>query len=372
MPPVDVLLMIYALGDGGSERQLANTALSLDRSRFNPHVASVREGFQADALRRAGIPVIHMPLRSFVSPSAVRVARQIRSYIRENRIRLVHPFDFTLGLLAIPVAKTCPGVAALSSQRCYMDLVPRKYRRPLLVAHRLADGLVVNSEELRRDLVERYSYPASRIHVCHNGLDTERFSAAGRKRGGDLVIGTACVLRPEKNVGHLLEAFARVRAMRPGMKLLIVGSGPERESLVAKSEALGLADICTFQPTTADVPAVIREIDIFVHPSLTEGLPNAVMEAMACECAVVASRVGGCPELIEDGKTGLLTEPGDIESLTASLASVVANDQLRESLAGAGARSMQSFSLARSAARMQEIYERVLTGSGLNPEAARG
>lgn len=356
MPPVDVLLMIHSLGHGGSERQLANIALSLDRSQFNPHVASVKEGFHAGALRQTGIPVLLLPLRSFAGPSAITVALQLRSYIRSRRIRLVHTFDYTLSLLGVPVAKTCPGVVVLSSQRCYTDLVPAKYRRALLLTHRMADAVVANCEEMKRDLVERYAYPANRVPVCYNGLDTARFSCAGRKRGGDLVIGTACVLRPEKNVGQLLEAFAAVRGMRAGLRLLIVGSGPEHDMLVAKSQALGISDVCTFRPSTPDVPAVMRSIDIFVHPSLSEGLPNAVMEAMACGCAVVATRVGGCADLIEDRVTGFLTRPGDLAGLTASLTAAIEEDEARESVASAAARRMQDFSLARSAARMQEIY----------------
>jgi glycosyltransferase involved in cell wall biosynthesis len=126
--------------------------------------------------------------------------------------------------------------------------------------------------------------------------------------------------------------------------------------LMAKSQALGISDVCTFRPSTPDVPAVMRSIDIFVHPSQSEGLPNAVMEAMACGCAVVATRVGGCAELIEDRVTGFLTQPGDLASLTASLAAAIEEDEIRERMASAAARRMQDFSLVRSAARMQEIY----------------
>ncbi len=361
-PPANVLLMIHSLGHGGSERQLANTALGLDRSRFNPHVASVLEGFQAEELRRAGIPVFHVPLKSFVSPGVLGVARRVRSYIRENQIRLVHTFDYTLSLLGVPVARTCAGVTVLSSQRFYMDLVPDKYKRPLLLTHRMAHGVVANCEEMKRHLADSYAYPAERIQVCYNGIDTTRFFDSGRKRfagmeDASLVIGTVCVLRPEKNVGQLLEAFARVRSVRPGMKLVIVGSGPERESLAARSATLNIAHQCTFLPSTPDVPAAMRGIDIFVHPSLSEGLPNGVMEAMACGCAVVASRVGGCAELIDEGRTGFLFEAGDVEGLTRKLTAAIVDDEARVSMAYSGAQKMKEFSLARAAARMQEIDE---------------
>lgn len=360
-----VLLLIHSLGHGGSERQLANIALALDRSRFTPHVASVLDGFQADELRRGGVPVFNIPLRSFVTPGILQVAQELRRYIRSHKIRLVHTFDYTLSLLGIPVARTCPGVVALSSQRYYMDLVPAKYKWPLLLTHWMADGIVANCEEMRRHLSGDYSCPAKRIAVCYNGIDTSRFRAAGRKRipeaaDASLVIGTVCVLRPEKNVAQLLESFARVRSIRPGMKLLIVGSGPERERLRAMSAEIGLGADCIFLPSTSDVTEALLSIDIFVHPSLSEGLPNAVMEAMACGCAVVASRVGGCPELIADGNTGFLSERGNLESLTRQLSAVVSDDSLRIKVAAAGAERMKEFSLPRSAMCMQKIYESYL------------
>jgi glycosyltransferase involved in cell wall biosynthesis len=353
------------LGHGGSERQLAATALNLDRGRFVPHVASVTEGFHAAELRRAGVPILHLPLRSFYHPGTLLVARKLRSYIRTQGIRLVHTFDYSLSLFGVPVARSCPGVVTLSSQRFYMDLVPAKYRRPLLLTHKLAHGVVANCEEMRRHLSQDYRYPGGRIQVCYNGLDTEVFCASGRKRltgteDASLVIGTSCVLRPEKNLAQLLEAFASVRNVRSGMRLLIAGSGPERDRLVALSVTLGIAAECVFLPSTANVAEALRGIDIFVHPSLSEGLPNAVMEAMACGCATIASRVGGCPEVVENETSGLLVKPGDRESLTSRLRLLVEDDALRMRLATAAAARMQEFSIAKAAERMGQIYEAAL------------
>jgi len=360
--PVPILLIIRSLGHGGSERQLANVALALDRTMFEPHVASVLGGFHVDALRRAEIPVFEIPLRSFVTPGVFMAAGKLRRYIRDHGIRLVHTFDAPLSLLGIPVAATCPGVIRLSSQRSYMSLVPPNYKWPFLLTHRMANGIVANCEAMRQHLLRDYSFPAGKVALCYNGLDTSRFSAFGRARlpeveSASLTIGTVCVLRPEKNVGHLLEAFARVRSMRAGARLLIVGSGPEKERLEGLSASLGLGKDCVYLPSTPDAASAMRSIDIFVQPSLTEGLPNSVMEAMACGCTVIASRVGGCPELIEEGVSGFLSEPGDLESLTRQLGYVIGQDALRPRIAEAAAARMKEFSLERSARRMQEIYQ---------------
>jgi glycosyltransferase involved in cell wall biosynthesis len=247
-----------------------------------------------------------------------------------------------------------------------MELVPRKYRHLLMVSHWMADGIVVNCEDLRRHLHEEYKYPASRIEVCWNGIDTERFHLSQRKRleevrDAALVVGTVCVLRVEKALDLLLKAFAEVRNAAAGMKMLIVGSGPEEEALRALAGRLGIMPQCCFLPSTADVTAALSSIDIFVHSSLSEGLPNAVMEAMACGCAVAASRVGGCPELIEDDGHGLLFRPGDLGGMAAALRRLIAQPELRRKMANAAsARIREQFSISASAGRMSDIYERLL------------
>jgi L-malate glycosyltransferase len=349
--------MSHSLGHGGGERQLVLNALSLDRTRFEPHVASCEEGFQAQHLRKAGIPLFTIGSRSLMSAAALREGKRLRRYIQEQGIRVVQTFDFSMNVFGIPVARSIPGVLSISNLRCRMDLIPQRYRWLNHMAHRVSHAVVVNSESLRRHLETDYGIPLARIHTCHNGIDTKLFQRTP-KENTSLVIGTVCVLRPEKNVGLLLEAFAAAAALRPGLKLLIVGSGPEESRLRELAGALGIEPQCVFQPSTPDVPRYLSSIDVFVLPSLTEGLSNAIMEAMACGCCVVASNVGGNPELITDGSSGLLFHSQDKQSLIGQLLRVVDDSELRSSLAERGAgRARECFSSERSARRMQEIYE---------------
>jgi glycosyltransferase involved in cell wall biosynthesis len=236
----------------------------------------------------------------------------------------------------------------------------------MLAAHWMSHGVVANSEAAAACLVRGYHYPASRIQVCHNGLDPAEFPPLPRRRvpelaDAGLVVGVVCVLRPEKNLGQLLEAFARVRRRRVHLRLLIVGGGPEEATLRALARQLSLSEVCCLLPSTPDVGSALRSIDIFVHPSLSEGLPNAVMEAMASGCAVIASRVGGTPELIEDGVSGRLVNPGDLDDLIAALGALIDDPASRARLAAAGtARIAREFSLRSSALRLEQIYESYL------------
>jgi len=338
-------------------------ACTLDRGRFAAHVATVKGGFRVAQLEAAGIPVMDLPLRSYLGRGAAAAWRKLRAYIREHHIAIVHGFDYAMAPLGVAAARTVPGVIALSSQRFLMDSVPTKYRYLTLAAHWMAHGVVANSAAAAACLAHEYRYPRSRIRVCHNGLDPADFPPLPRRRvpelaNAELVVGVACVLRPEKNLGQLLEAFARVRGRVPGMRLLIVGSGPEEDRLRALAQRLSLTEVCRFLPSTPDVGSRLRSIDIFVHPSLSEALPNAVMEAMASGCAVIASRVGGCPELIEHGVDGLLVTPGRLDDLIAALGALIGDPGSRAKLAAAGtARIGREFSLQASARRLEQIYE---------------
>jgi len=361
------MLMTRTLGHGGTERQLTEIALSLDRGLFTPHVGCVESsGFRADELRKGGVPILELPLTSFMKPRCLVCMVRLRRYIHHHRIAVLHTFDTTMNLLGIP-AKLFSGPVVLSSQRCYEDTIWPPYRKPARLAHMFADAVVVNCEAVKAHLLRDYAVPERKIHVCYNGFDTSVFYPAPTQRppslsGASLVIGTVCVLRAEKGLVTLLEAFSVVRSSHPGLRLVIVGSGPELGGLERLSSDLGLAGDCLFYPSTNDVPYWLRTIDVFVLPSLSEALSNSIMEAMACGCCTIASRVGGSPELIEDGVTGMLFEAGSVPGLVEKLRVAIENPELRRNLSQQGqALVSQRFSSQISARRMEEIYLRFLS-----------
>jgi glycosyltransferase involved in cell wall biosynthesis len=180
-----------------------------------------------------------------------------------------------------------------------------------------------------------------------------------------LVIGTICVFRPEKGLATLLNAFAACYASNPRLFLVMVGDGPEREHLQRQAIELGIMSRCLFGPAASDVVPWLSLIDIFVLPSMSEAFSNALMEAMACECACIASRVGGNPELVQDGDTGLLFEKGDVRSLVGQLRRLIADPALRQRLGRRAAAVIDSrFSLGAAAARMGAIYDTAIAEQG--------
>ncbi len=360
--PVPVLLMARELGPGGTERQLTEIARSLDRSQFTPHVACFHEGPRADELRAAHVPVVRLQVTSFVKPNAVFGALQLGRYINLHSIELAHTFDYPLNCFGVPVARAFRVQVVLSSQRAHRGLTPQPYLRVLRWTDKLVDGVVVNSQAVRDDMISGEGMAPTKLHLCYNGIDTTRFHPEGRTRKpgletASLVVGVVCVLRPEKGLATLVRAFGQLVPMFPSLRLAIVGSGPELASLQNLATELGVSSQCLFSPAVTDVASWMRSIDVFVLPSLSEALSNSLMEAMACGCCVLASRTGGNPELVLDGRTGLLFQPGDADDLAQKLGSVLSSPDVRAEFAERSvSRIRDEFSLPTSVRRMQQIY----------------
>ena len=363
--PWPILLLVRKLDYGGCERDLSKVALGLDRSLFEPHVGCFRpEGIRLGELRDAGIPIVQLPVRSFVSSSAIRGALTLRRYMAQHRIALVHAHDVPTMMFATPLARLFGARAVVSSQVSYRTLVRPLEHRLLRVADRLSHRVLVNCQAMYKHMVDDEGLPPERAYLCYNGVDTGIFRPGTTERpeplrDATLIIGTIANLRPEKGLHLLLDAFAAVR--RPGVKLFIVGSGPSLEELQGLSRRLGIEPDCLFLPGKPDISAEMRLIDIFVLPSLSEAFSNALLEAMASGCAVVGSNVGGTPELIHDGQTGLLFRLGDSQDLAAKLRRLIEEENLREQLrVAAVGLARNNFPLHRTIQRNAELYESLL------------
>ena len=360
-----VLLLIRELGSGGAERDLTKIALGLDRSRFEPHVGCLRpHGFRLQELTAAGIPVVHFPVRSFASPAMVHAGIQFRQYLREHHISLVHSYDVPMNVFGLAWGWFWRTPVLISSQLSYRELYSPFYQRLLRITDGLADCVVVNCEAMRRHLIDDEGVAAEKICLSYNGVDTSVFFPGPPAKSGPLVIGTLAVLRPEKRLDLLLEAFAGVRHLEAGTRLAIVGSGGTLPALQQQATRLGIAADCVFQAATADAASWLRGMDIFVLPSESEAFSNALLEAMACGCCPVGSRVGGTPELIADGERGLLFESGNAADLAEKLALLIRDASLRRRFGDAAAVcARDTFSIQRAVQRMEDLYGQLLKRS---------
>jgi len=363
---VPVLLTSRQLNLGGLERDLAKIAMGVDRSRFEPHVATFYQGgLRYEEVRAAGIPMLHLPVSSVASPAAAKAAWTLARYLRRNRIRLVHSYDAS-GVFVAPVARLAGVPVVVTSQLSYRTLLDADTIRLSRLSDRFAHAVLVNCEAIRRHMIEDEGVPAERVELVYNGVDTREFHPAEEAKpdalaGSTLVIGTVCVLRPEKALPLLQEAFARVLPADPGLKLAIVGEGAELERLRENNARLKLGESCLLAPATREVARWMRAIDIFVLPSYSEAFSNSLLEAMACGCCVVGSRVGGTPELIGENERGRLFEKGSVESLAEVLAKLMADAALRRELGARAARfARECLSLEVAVERTSALWDKLL------------
>jgi glycosyltransferase involved in cell wall biosynthesis len=370
--PVPVLLMVRELGLGGIERDVAKLALGFDRTRFTPYVATYKpQGPRFEELQRAGVPILHLQFPSLLSLQALSAAARFREFIRKHRIEIVHAFDPS-SVFGVPLARFLRVPVVLSSQLGHRELHDPRTRKQLKLVDRWSDAVVVNCEALRRHLVNGHAVPAEKVELCYNGVETKEFYPAAVQRPAEvadasIVVGAVCVLRPEKGLDLLQEAFARVRHLVPACKLLIVGNGPELERLQHNAQGLGLQDTCVFLPAVAFVPPIMRAIDIFVSCSHSEAFSNAILEAMACGCCVIGSRVGGTPELTGEDECGLLFGSGNVDELAEKLTMTMTNETLRKSLGEkAAAFAKSKLNVETNVERTMQIYDMLLERRGIS------
>lgn len=366
-----VLMMARELGWGGIERDVSKFARHLPNYGIQPHVACFNPGgARWKEIEAAGIPLVHLPVTSFKSPSVLaNVAGVFRDYVRAHRIAVVHAFDVPTDLFGVPLARLFGIGATLSSQLCYRELSSASSRTLLRVVDRVATGLFVNCQAISDHLAKDWNVSRERIHVCYNGVETHEFNPSERVRppalaDASVVIGTVAVLRTEKNLPSLIEAFSKVLVAAPRAKLLMVGSGPMKSELEKQARDLGIAHACVFEEATPAPARWMRAIDVFALPSRSEAFSNALLEAMACGCCPVGSRVGGTPELISDGERGFLCEPGNTADLAEKLTVLATDDARRKRMGEAAAQFVrENLTIEIAASRLANIYTKLLNGS---------
>lgn len=360
-------MMVRGLDVGGIEYDVSKLARHLDRSRFEPHVAAFLPfGARWQEILAAGIPVVHLPVTSLISRSALRAVLTLRQYIRKHGIRIVHAFDYPTDILGVAAARLSGVPVTVSSQLWIMPIRPPWVARLLRWSYRGSTAVYANCQAVARQLVDELGVDPKRVFVCYNGVETAKFHPPvsepdERLADAPVVIGTVAVFRPEKDLATLLKAFGRLRKAHPCVRLVLAGKGPCLEELEALRQSLGLADTCEILPPPKDVAAQMRSFDIFVSCSVSEAFSNALLEAMACGCCPVGSRVGGTPELIEENSRGLLFEAGNIEDLAGKLSFLVQNPALRRRMARAAARfARETLNIEAAATRLAEVYTQLL------------
>jgi glycosyltransferase involved in cell wall biosynthesis len=369
---VPVLSFLTNFLIGGTERQVVNLVQNHDRTRYDVHLACFRPaGPLRHEIDTAEVALAAYPITTLPSPWTLWQQGRLARYMRARRIRVVHSFGFYANVFAIPTARLSGVKVVVASIRDTGDHLTWLQKALQKWVCRAADHVLVNALAVRTVLLEQ-GYDDARISVIRNGIDVERFRvpAAGAVRGelglpGDApLVAVFSRLNRLKGIEYFLEAAALLAGRFESVRFLIVGdsvSQAYRDELEARAAALGLGERVVFAGFRSDVPELLAEVCVSVLPSLAEGLSNVVLEAMAAGVPVVATSVGGTPELVEDGVTGLLVAPRDAPALAEAIGSLL-SDPLRRRAIGQAAqqRVAEQFSLEASVRATEQLYERLL------------
>lgn len=364
---IRLMQITHDLAIGGLQQVVVNLCRTIDRGLFDVSVLCLRDlGAFAPEVESMGIKVFFLPQKENGTDylSFLKVGR----ILRENRIEVIHthntqPFvDGTLGALMSGV-KT---VVHTDHARDFPD--KRRYMLAEWAVSHFAYRVVGVSEHTSENLVKYERISREKIVTIHNGIDGKKYDIAvdrqakrrelGLERDGP-VMGIGVRLSEQKGITYLLRAMPAVMREVPGVTLVIAGEGPLEADLRAEADALGLRGRVHFIGPRLDIPELLKTFDLYVLPSLWEGLPMVLLEAMAAGCPIVATDVGGVSRAIKDGYNGSLVEPRKPEALARAITGLLSSAALRESCRERGYEVFQKeFSSEIMTRRYEQLYLR--------------
>lgn len=361
-----VLTVVDSLRVAGAETVATRIALGLDRRRFESIICSTRSSAPAlvEATRSGGVEVLELGRASRYD--VWRWTPLVR-LLRSGRVDIVHAHKFgsNLWLSVLSRLADVPVLLAHEHSWSFEGAPLRRLADRALIAP-VASAMVAVSPSDRTRMIELEGIPADKVVLVPNGIpgraagDRERAREALAISFDAEVVGTVCGLRPEKELATAIRALARLAPERPGLRFVVAGDGPERNRLERLAAELRVpADFLGHRPNEA-MPDLLAAMDVLVCSSRFEGMPLAVLEWMAAGKAIVASRVGGIPSIVEDGREGILVPPQDPAALAAAIARLLDDPDERRRLGEAARRrQQQEFRFDQTLATVEDLYERL-------------
>lgn len=364
--PVRVCFMLDKFSVAGIETQLLLLLSTLDRAKVEPSVCLLdgRDSVSR-SMEPTGVPLLRLGVQHLSRVRNLKSAVDLARFLRRERIDVLHPLFHDSMYFGVPIAKLA-GVPCIAGFRVSNDYWMRSVDRLLgRMYRRWNDGVVVNCKACKQ-VVETEGVPSEAITIIPNGVDLSRFGydaipTSGLASRTERRVGVVANLRPVKNLDLFLRAASRLMPLHPNVRFQIAGEGESRSKLESLIGDLNLRGCAELLGSVADIPAFLRTLDVAVLCSNSEGSPNSIMEYMAAARPVVATRVGGCGELVEHERHGLLVEPDNVEQLVAAIDRLLRDDHLATFLgANARQRAFSEFGVDSQARRYEDFYHALL------------
>jgi len=374
MTAAHALQLIDGLNIGGAEILLRELSVGLLRRGFRVSIGYSSSGPLVQELTSLGLPLTRLPRLLRIDP--ILFCGMV-GLIRRESPQIVHTHLFKSdfhGRLAARIAGVPVVVSTLHSIDPWAQ--ERSLGRLYGWTARFADRVIAVSEDVRRFHAAHTGIPEEKLVTIENGVDIHRFAgleSAGRSVRKELDIDNAALvfgvvgrLTPPKDHSTFLKAAALILQKAPQARFLLVGEGPLRKDLELQAQEIGLGNALIFTGLRKDIPAVLAAVDVLVFSSLWEGLPVALLEGMAAARPVVATAVGGIPEVVLPDKSAILVPPGDADALAQACLRLASDSATRHSMGQAGLeRVVARYSIDAMIDRTAALYAKLLQERGL-------
>jgi len=366
--PVPVFHLITELDVGGAQKALACLLARLDRDNFSPTVACLYNGDRvvAQEIRQLNLPVIDLGMTAKWRWDAFW---RLYRLLRRQRPTILHTWMFHANFPGRLLGRLTGTPIIISSERTMGHESRWRYWLNR-ITEPLTDRVTCVSRLVAEFVVEKVGIPRCKIIVIPNGIDVRAFDRVSTRQqaratlrlpSDSMLVGTVARLNPVKRLDVLLQAMASL----DNACVVIVGDGVERARLETLSNELGLAERVHFAGQQDDVRPWLAALDVFALTSDWEGMPNAVLEAMATGLPVVATAVGGTPEVVVDGETGLLVPPRDPNALAQAITCLLREPDLRRKMGRAGRERVERhFSIEETVRQTEALYTTLLQEKG--------
>lgn len=376
-----IAYLIDGLSMGGAERLMVPILKHLSRVHFEPYVCALqsKDGNPMVAdLRALGVPVECLHIKHLRDLDAIP---RLTGTLKKMGVHLVHTQLEAANILGNISAKLLrlPSVCTIHVMPSLEVKTKTKLHQKVewFVLRHFCDRVISVSEQARQYHVDISGAPEGQVITIHNGIDLSGFPSMFQTHERDavraelgippdaIVLATVAVLRPQKGIQFLIRAMPEILASNPQTYYLIVGSGSHQKALREEVYKAGIGERVIFAGMRKDVPQLLAASDVFVLPTLTEALPTVLAEAMAARLPVIASRVGGVPEMVADGQNGVLVEPEDLSGLASACIQLLNNPEQRAAMGAQGWKIVnQRFNIERQVDQLKELYLEQLRAYG--------
>lgn len=365
--PVPVLYLITELDAGGAQSALFGLIARTDESQFKITVACFYNGdkLMAKRIRDLGVSVIDLRMMAVWRVDALW---RLYTLLRREKPVILHSWLFHANILGRIIGHLAKVPLIITSRR-NVEIGGMRRERLKQWTSSFDDKIIAVCEEARQAEIQRTHVSPSKVITIYNGIESDRYVISNhqiiRREFGiapeSPLLGIVGRLHPQKGHSDLISAFALVKKQVPGVQLLIIGDGCLRRALEEETKQNQVADGIIFTGLRNDIPSLLSAIDLFVLPSLWEGLPNVVLEAMAAGLPVVATAVGGMPELVVENETGILVPPHDPEALAVAIIDLLANTPRMNMMGKSGRqRAQKCFSMEKTVYNTHAVYTDLL------------